>query len=113
MRKNKLLQVRVTIDEYDLLENLSQQTCLSKSSLVRMLIKGYKPKAKLDDDFYKLMKEMYIIGKNIDQLLVKAYSLNFIDVPKLEAIGNRHKKLVLNVEQKYIKPDKDIEIYGS
>lgn len=113
MRKNKLLQVRLSVEEYDLLEKLSQQTCLSKSSLVRLLIKGFKPKAKPDDDFYKLMKEMYVIGKNIDQLLVKAYSLNFIDVPMLESIDNRHKKLVLNVEQKYIKPDKDTNIYGS
>lgn len=102
MRKNKFLQVRLTSEDFDYLEELSTKTCLSKSSLVRLLILGYKPKEKPDKEFYLLLKEMYAIGNNLNQLVAKAHSLGFIDKPKLNELLENHNRLIIEIEDKYI-----------
>lgn len=111
MRKNRLLQVRLTAEEDEKLEALAQMTCLTKSSLVRQLIAGYQPKEKPDKELYALLKEMYSIGNNLNQLVAKAHSLGFIDKPKLDELLTRHKNLIVEVEQKYIKPERSDEIW--
>lgn len=106
------MQVRLTADEDKRLDELAQKTCLTKSSLVRMLIKGYFPKEKPDKEFYSLLKEMYAIGSNINQLVAKAHTLNFIDIPLLKNLDARHKNLTVKIEQKYLKPE-NADDFGS
>lgn len=111
MRKSKLLQVRLNSEEEKYLEELAERTCLSKSALVRLLILGYKPKEKPDDDFYSLLREMYAIGNNLNQLVAKAHSLGFAEKEKIDNVLRKHNKLIVDIEEKYLKPERS-EDYG-
>lgn len=109
--KTKRVEVRLTENEFQRLESLSIKTCLPKASLIRMLIKGYMPKEKPDKDFYNLTKEMYAIGNNLNQLVRKANSLDFVDADKFKALTQRHYDLISEIERQYLKPERNEDLW--
>ena len=91
-------------------ENLkikSQKTCLSESQLIRMLLRGYKPKEKPDDRFYEAMRQLSSIGNNINQLAAKAHSLGFIDAKKLDEEVIRWHQFQADIERTILRPEDD------
>ena len=91
-------------------ENLkikSQKTCLSESQLIRMLLRGYKPKEKPDDRFYEAMRQLSSIGNNINQLAAKAHSLGFIDAKKLDEEVIRWNQFQADIERAFLRPEDD------
>ena len=84
--KTKTLHIRLSKEENDDLNEKVRLCRLSKSALIRLLIKGYKPKEKPDERFYAALKELYAIGNNLNQL---AYLNNFI----------------ANLEKEFLKPE--------
>ena len=91
-------------------ENLkikSQKTCLSESQLIRMLLRGYKPKEKPDDRFYEAMRQLSSIGNNINQLAAKAHSLGFIDAKKLDEEVIRWHQFQADIERTFLRPEDD------
>ncbi|WP_294378628.1 plasmid mobilization protein, partial [uncultured Clostridium sp.] len=77
--KTRILHIRLSKEESDDLNRKVMISGLSKSSLIRLLIKGYEPKEKPDTKFYEVTKELYAIGNNLNQLAYKANKLNLID----------------------------------
>lgn len=82
---------------------------LSDSALVRLLIKGYVPKPKPDKELYDALKELSAIGNNLNQLSVKANSLNFIDAPMFKELQKKTTALYDSIFEKYLKTDRDDE----
>lgn len=110
MNKDVVVRLWMTQKEADDLNKKVQLTGLTKSSFIRVLIKGYIPKPKPDKEFYVLLRKLYAVCNDIDQLTAKAHTLNFIDVPMLKKIKNQHKNLLDEIHQKYLAPDKNEEI---
>ena len=91
-------------------ENLrikSQKACLSESQLVRMLIRGYRPKEKPDDRFYEVMRQLSGIANNINQLAAKAHSLGFVDAQKLNDEVVRWHQFQADIERQFLRPEDD------
>lgn len=110
MNKDVVIRLRMTQKEADDLNKKVQLRGLTKSSFIRVLIKGYIPKPKPDKEFYNLLRKLYVVCNDIDQLTAKAHTLNFIDVPMLKEIKNQHENLLDEIQQKYLAPDKNNEI---
>ena len=89
------------------LQKKARKTCLSEAALVRLLVKGYEPKARPDDRFYNVMRELSAIGNNIHQLSAKANALNFIDAPMLAKEAERWHKFQADIERKFLRPEKN------
>ncbi len=71
-------------------------TGLTQSSVLRILITGYEPQARIDERFFDVMKQMYAIGNNLNQIVRRANSLGFVDVPNervAESIGKIFKQI--------------------
>lgn len=88
------------------LQKKAKKACLSEAGLIRLLLKGYEPREKPDADFYETMKELSAIGKNINQLAVKANALGFVDAPQLKKESERWHKFQADMERTYLRPDK-------
>ena len=85
----------------------AQLTCLSEASLLRYLIKSYKPKEKPDDRFYEAMRQLGSIANNINQLAAKAHSLGFIDAQKLDEEVIRWHQFQADIERQFLRPEDD------
>ena len=94
-------------NEAALLKIKSQQTCLSESSLIRSLIRGYSPKEKPDDHFYEAMRQLSSIANNLNQLAAKAHSLGFIDAKKLDEEVIRWHQFQADIERTFLRPEDD------
>ena len=44
---------------------------ISETAVIRLLIRGYEPREKPDNNFYEAMRKLSAIGNNINQLLLK------------------------------------------
>lgn len=110
MNKDVVIRLRMTKEEADDLNKKVQLTGLTKSSFIRVLIAGYIPKPKPDKEFYVLLRKLYAVCNDINQLTAKAHTLNFIDVPMFKEIKTNHENLLDEIQKKYLAPDKNNEI---
>jgi hypothetical protein len=87
------------------LQKKAKRTCLTEAALVRLLLKGYEPKEKPDQQFYDVMRELSAIGNNINQLAVKANALGFVDATQLQKEAERWHRFQADVERQFLRPD--------
>lgn len=106
MAKNEIFKARLTLQEKEDYARKAQRCCLDMSALFRLLIKGYEPKEKPDEEFYAHMRELSGIANNINQLTMKAHTYGGIDAARLEAELERLNQFQLAIEKKYLEPEK-------
>mgnify|MGYP000821683829 FL=1 len=107
MRKRNIQKiVRFSRDEAQDLQKKAKKACLSEAGLIRLLLRGYEPREKPDERFYDVMRELSSIGNNINQLVVKANALGFVDAPQLKKEAERWHKFQADIERTYLRPDK-------
>lgn len=73
------IKVRLTAEEMAYLNQLVAKSGLSRETYLRMLISGVVPKEAPSPDFWAMTRELHAIGNNLNQIAVKANSLNAID----------------------------------
>lgn len=73
------IKVRLTADEMTYLNQLVAASGLSRETYLRILISGVVPKEAPPPDFWAMMRELHAIGNNLNQIAMKAHSLNAID----------------------------------
>ena len=102
-----------TTEEFKHLCDLCEQTKLGKSTLIGYLIKGYKPPIPPPVEYKMLIREMRMIGNNINQILVIARSNGILNVSEL----NKHLKELDKIEDMmreafdFKKRDKEWRLY--
>lgn len=79
-RKHRV-EVYLSDKEYDLLEKDVQKSGLSREAYMRGLIQKIRPKEQPPMDFYDVMRELRQISINMNQIALKANTLNLIDAP--------------------------------
>lgn len=107
MKQSVKKQFWFTKEQAQDLQLKAKKTCLSEAALVRLLLKGYEPKEKPDEQFYKAMRELSAIGNNINQLVLKANSLGLVDVPLLKEEVQRLNEFQVRIEKHFLSPEKN------
>ena len=82
MKRNKEIKIRLTDDELNDLNKAVAKTGLSREEYLRTLIKKIVPANKLYPDLIETIKQLRMIGNNINQLAVIAHKTGSIDVLK-------------------------------
>lgn len=79
---NRTIEIKVRLNqkEADVLNERVKKSRLSREAYLRHLINGLMPQDAPPPDYYAMMKELYKIGNNLNQIARKAQSLNMIDV---------------------------------
>ena len=104
MRRNIEKHILLNRDEAEDLRKKADRACLSEAGLIRMLLKGYEPREQPSKEFYEAMQELNAIGNNLNQLVAKANSLGFIDVPAIEQEARRSLEFQYKIEDQFLLP---------
>ena len=77
-RRHSVL-VRLNEQEHEHLHELVQQAGLPQEKLLRKIIAGYQVKAAPPIDYHEMIRQLMVIGKNINQIASAAKSLGMIE----------------------------------
>lgn len=100
-------EIRLTPEEAADLKRKAAAVGVNQSKLLRMLLKGYRPKEKPDEEFYAALRELHSIGNNMNQLAAKANAQGWVDAPMFEAERQRWSRFILDIEQQFLRPERD------
>ena len=75
------VKTRLNDKEYEEFQKNVQKTGLSKAEYLRTLIKEITPKELPPMQFFDVIRELRQLNVNMNQIAMKAHSLNMIDAP--------------------------------
>ena len=70
----------------EVLNHKASEVKMSREAFIRQAVSGVEIKAKPPADFYKLIVEVRKVGSNLNQLVKRAQTLDFIDTPTLHKV---------------------------
>ncbi len=89
------------------LKDYSRRTGINQSQIVRMLIRGYRPKEKPDNQFYTYMRQLYGISNNLNQLATIANKYKTIDSSRLANAIEDVNHFTLEIEHLFLASEKE------
>lgn len=107
MRKRSIrVQVWLNEEENTRLHASAKKAGLSRESYLRTLINGYVPKELPPLDYYAMMRELYAIGRNLNQIAAKANATGHIDRTAFQYEANRLRRAVLDIQAAVTAPER-------
>lgn len=82
IKRNKEIKVRLSLIELENLNKCVKKTGLSREEYIRTLISGYVPSPRISDDVKEIIKQLRMIGNNLNQIAVIGYKTGTIDILK-------------------------------
>ena len=107
-KRNIPVRVWLSKKENEELERKAKIAELPKSSVIRMLLMGYKPREHPDERFYEMMRQFYAFGNNLNQIARKANTLGFVNSKLLAEQSERLARLQLKIERTFLLPEKSL-----
>ena len=103
---NRTIEIKVRLNqkEADTLNERVKKSCLSREAYLRQLINGLVPQDAPPPDYYTMMKELYRIGNNLNQIAKKAQTLNMIDVPLYKKAVDEFETAVKQITDAVVMP---------
>ena len=98
------IKVRLAADEMAYLNQLVAAAGLSRETYLRMVISGVVPKEAPPPDFWAMMRELHAIGNNLNQIAVKAHTLNVLDVQRYDEACRKIDTAVKKITEAVILP---------
>ena len=83
-KRNVHIQFWLDCKEADMLNRKVKRSGLSMSAYFRHLINGVVPRDTPPPDYYAMMRELYRIGNNLNQIAQKAHTLQVIDAQRYD-----------------------------
>ncbi len=102
--RNIRLQVWVNEKKLAMLDRKAQRSHLTRAAYIRQLIRGYIPRDAPPPDYYAMMRQLYRIGNNLNQIAQKAHVLNVIDVQRYDAGVRQFEEAVRTITKATILP---------
>ncbi len=99
-------QIWLTQEENDLLQNVSERTCLTESEYLRMLLHNRIPKEKPDAEFYKVMNQISEFSEELQMLAEKLKKVGTRDENILQEEIRRWHQFQLAIEERFLAPEK-------
>jgi len=103
---NRTIEIKVRLNqkEADILNEKVKKSRLSREAYLRQLIGGLMPQDAPPPDYYTMMKELYKIGNNLNQIARKAQSMNMIDAPLYKKVVVEFETAVKKITEAVILP---------
>lgn len=106
--RTRNIPIRIWLNEKENAElnRKAESAGISKSAVIRILLKGYEPREKPDQRFYEMMRQLYAIGNSLKQIARKANALGMVDAKAYDERYRQFVKFQLAVEQTFLLPVK-------
>ena len=107
IKRNKEIKIRLSLIELENLNECVKKTGLSREEYIRTLISGYVPAPRISDDVKEIIKQLRMIGNNLNQIAQKAHVLNVIDVQRYDQEVWKFNEAVRKITEAVILPEKN------
>ncbi len=84
-KRNVRIQFWLDKKEAEALQKRVKKSGLSREAYLRHLVNGLIPQEAPPPDYYSMMRELYRIGNNLNQIARKAHALQALDVQRYDA----------------------------
>jgi len=103
---NRTIEIKVRLNqkEADVLNERVKKSRLSREAYLRHLINGLMSQDAPPPDYYAMMRELYRIGNNLNQIARKAKTLNMIDVPLYKKVVGEFETTVKKITEAVVMP---------
>ena len=102
--RNIEIKVRLNRKEADSLNKRVRKSRLSREAYLRHLINGSIPHDAPPPDYFSMMRELYRVGNNLNQIAHKAHILNVIDVQRYDDAVREFEATVKKITDAVILP---------
>ena len=107
MRKRDILKTFYVDDEENKrLKQNAKKAGLNESSYIRNLIMGYKPKEQPTENMYEIIKQLQLVGINLNQIARKANALDIVDAPFYKKVYEKWNKLSQDIKKEFLDVEK-------
>lgn len=103
----------ISYEEDELLQQLCERVGLNMSQLMRCFINGFVPKEKPGKEFYEEIKNLRMIGNNLNQLTKYANTTGKLREIELIKLMNLIEKFIFELKEKYLSKEKVNIINGT
>lgn len=104
-KRNVSILFRLTKREAESLDKKVKKSGLSRETYLRQLINGVVPRDAPPPDYYAMMRELHKVGNNLNQIALKAHTLNVIDVQRYDEAVREYEKTVKKITNAVIMPE--------
>lgn len=102
--RNVKIQVWLNKKEAENLNKRAKRSQLSVAAYIRHLINGIVPQDAPPPDYYAMMRELYRIGNNLNQIAQKAHTLNVMDVQRYDTAVREFEAAVKTISDAVLLP---------
>lgn len=107
-RRNVAVLFRLTEKEALRLDEKVRRSGLNREAYLRQLISGAVPKDAPPPDYYLMMKELYRIGNNLNQIAQKAHVLHVIDAQRYDRDVRDFREAVRKITEAAVLPERAV-----
>lgn len=104
LKRNIQINFRISEEEYSKFIKHIKKSGLSTAGYLRHLINRVIPNDAPPPDYFSMMKELYSICKNLNQIAQKAHSSNVIDEAKYDENVLMLEKTIMEITKAVILP---------
>ena len=98
-------QIWLTREENELLQVLSQKTCLTEADYIRMLLQSRVPKEKPGAEFYETMSQLSHFSEQLQAISIQLKELVSCDTDVLQEEIIRWHQFQIDVEKRFLAPE--------
>ena len=103
-KRNVHIQFWLNRKEAEALDKKVRRSGLSREAYLRHLIDGVVPQDAPPPDYFSMMRELYGIANNLNQIAQKAHTLNVIDVQRYDAAVTQFEAAVKEITEAVVCP---------
>ena len=113
IKRNVEIKVRLSRKEAETLNKRVKKSGISREAYIRHLIEGGVPREAPPPDYYAMMREIYAIGKNLNQIAQKAHVLNVMDAQRYDAEVRKLEAAIKTITKAVVLPSTMEETRGA
>ena len=102
--RNVHIQFWLNRKEAEVLDKKVKRSGLSREAYLRHLVSGLEPREAPPADYYGMMREIYAIGKNLNQIAQKAHVLNVMDAQRYDAEVRKLEAAIKTITEAVVLP---------
>ena len=104
--RNVHVQLWLNRKEADALAHGAKKCGLTQSAYLRHLITGFVPKELPPPDYHAMMRQLYSLTNNLNQIAQKAHVLNVIDAQGYDRYAKMAEQAILDITKAVVEPKK-------
>lgn len=103
-KRNSRIQVRLDNKELQRFMKAVKKSGLTQEAYLRHLINGVVPRDAPPPDYYAMMRELYRIGNNLNQIAQKAHALQVMDAQRYDEDYRMLESVIRQITSAVVEP---------